>query len=158
MATNTELEVSRHVEATLEFLHEDLKLKRLLALTYSRAEAGQAAIDLVLPLFCGPRTPPWHLVHLSGEASVTLKMLDDCLAAFEQLRMWSACDIESAIAGTAASLQTSTAKLSALISYMVFGNPPGIPIGDLLEFFGKSQSLSTLRRNTETFRSMNLIS
>ena len=76
MSSYHEPDVSRHVESTLEFLCENQTLRRLLALTYARAEAGKPAIDMVWGLFCGNCAPPWNLIHLSGDVPTSLSILE----------------------------------------------------------------------------------
>lgn len=150
--------VSRHVESCVRHLMDDLDLRSLLALTHHHAPAGQAAIDLVMPLLAEPADFRWPLLHDAFPSPrLTIAMFSAASAALIEVDPWTEFDIEAAITLVSKSQRASPEQLDRLLRMAILQHPSPLRLAAVMQVLGKNRCLDRLQRVEVAFRRAQMI-
>ncbi|MES2939618.1 MAG: hypothetical protein V4864_18185 [Pseudomonadota bacterium] len=157
--TNAELpDAGQHVRQTRHVMDVELQWDRLLELTRGLAPAGNAALQLILPVLNEDVNPRWPLLERTGLSAPAIGtiagQLDRELAALDA---WSRADIASAAARTAVACGVSADKVLALAGVFVIGEFTRLPLPELCELMGRQRVLARLRATTRAYASMQMV-
>ncbi|HEY0856864.1 MAG TPA: hypothetical protein VGE16_07395 [Albitalea sp.] len=154
MATTEAADSGAHVRRTRHFLDQEVKLDRLLALTFGRADPGQAAFDLVAPILW--RRAPTNWAQLSAQGGLTpavvLRAADTAAGALAGLGGWSAEDIDEALQSAARDLGVPRGSLDAVLSVFVLHGRTPLPLAPVFEALGEGECMARLQAAARAYR------
>jgi hypothetical protein len=144
--------VSRHVESCVRHLMEDLDLRSLLALTHRYAPAGQAALDLVMPLLAEPADFRWPLLHDAFPSPrLIIATFTAASATLVRVDPWTEAGIEEAITLVSESRCASPGQLDRLLRMAILQHPSPLQLAAVMQVLGKNRCLARLRRVEAAF-------
>ncbi len=147
-----------HVRLTREFMDTELRLDRLLELTYGLAATGAAAVQLVLPALARYLPPNWsQLAGIGLAPRVVVSVGEDLESVLGQLEPWTGPAIDAAIDAMAMARQLDAASLRSVAALFVLGELSSLPIAPVLEVMGAERSLARLHASAASFKSMQMV-
>lgn len=159
MASTEAADSGAHVRRTRHFLDQDVKLDRLLALTFGRADPGQAAFDLVAPILW--RRAPTNWTQLSAQGGLTpalvLRAADAAADAFAGAARWSAADIDELLRAASCELGMSRGGLDAVLSVFVLHGRTPLPLAPVFEALGADECMARLQAAARAYRAGQMV-
>lgn len=150
--------VSQHVELCLRHLMENLDMGALLALTHRHAPAGQAALDLIMPILAEQADLRWPLLHNAFPSPrLILALLAATSAALVGVDPWTEGGIEGAITQVSDSLRASREQLDRLLQSVILQHTSPLQLAAVMHVLGKKRCLARLERVAAAFRRAQMI-
>ena len=150
--------VSQHVELCLRHLMESLDLGALLALTQPHAPAGQAALDLIMPILAEQADLRWPLLHDAFQSPrLTIAMFVASSAALGRVGPWTEDGIEGAITLVSESQRASREQLDRLLRLAILQHTSPLQLAAVMHVLGKNRCLARLQRAEAAFQRAQMI-
>lgn len=146
--------VSRHVDACLHHLMDELDLRALLALTHPHAAPGQPALDLVMSILAERTDLNWPWLHSAfPSARAALTALAALHGALARLSPWTAHGIEDAVTAAAAEVRGGTRqRIEDLLRFAIHQHVSPLPFAEVMQIMGQKRCLARIKRVEAAFR------
>jgi len=150
--------VSQHVELCLRHLMENLDMRALLALTHRHAPAGQAALDLIMPILTEKTELRWPVLHNAFPSPrLTIDLFAASSAALVGVDPWTERGIEVAITHVSDSLRAPREQLDRLLQSVILQHTTPLQLAAVMHVLGKKRCLARLERVEAAFHRAQMI-
>ena len=121
-------------------------------------EAGQPALDLVLPILAERTDLNWSwLHHAFPSAHVVLDTCAATQAALARLDPWTARGVADAISASAEACGMPRVRIEELLRFAVLQHLSPLPLAEVMQVVGQGRCLARLERVRTVFQQAQLI-